>query len=195
MRNKPDHYTDKAKKEGYPARSVYKLDEIQNKQQIFRKGQTILDLGAAPGSWSLYIARKTQCKCRIIAVDLKKLNLNKTHSCLHFHQGDFLSSEIQAQLKEQGPFDAVISDAAPATTGNRMVDTGRSFSLAEEVISIAEELLKPGGNFVCKVFQGGHEKELMDRLRLGYKKVKAIKPKACRKDSFETFLIALDKKT
>ena len=194
MRKKPDYYADRAKKEGYPARSVYKLEEFQNKFNIYKKGQAILDLGAAPGSWSLYIARKTKCACTITAVDLKELNLNKIPRCLNFYQGDFLSPEIQEKLREQGPYDAVISDAAPATTGNRTVDTGRSFTLAEEVMSIADKHLKTGGNFVCKVFQGGDEKELLDRLKGKYEKAKALKPKACRKDSFETFLIGINKK-
>ncbi|MDC7126316.1 MAG: RlmE family RNA methyltransferase [Spirochaetales bacterium] len=191
-RSELDHYSLKAKKEGYPARSVYKLEELNSKFGIFKKNSKILDIGAAPGSWSLYCLRKTGKDSLVAAVDLKDITINKNEERLFFLQGDFFDEKIQSQLLEKGPFDAVISDAAPATTGNRTVDTGRSFTLAEGIISIADKMLCPGGNLAIKIFQGGDEKELANMLAKTFKETKIFKPKACRNESFETYLVGLN---
>lgn len=190
MREKPDHYAIRAKKEGYPARSVYKLEEIQNKTQMIKKGYNVLDIGAAPGSWSLYTAKILQA--RVHAVDLKPLNLEKRPDNLSFQQGDIFNPAVQSALRDAGPFDCLISDAAPGTTGSRTVDTGRSFSLVEGILGLCPALLKPGGSFTAKIFQGGDEQELLSRMRIMFGSARMFKPKACRKDSFETFLIGSD---
>ncbi len=190
-RSELDHYSLQAKKEGYPARSVYKLEELNSKFKIFSRGSRILDIGAAPGSWSLYCLRKTAENSIIAAVDLKELTI-KNDKRLFFVQGDFFNDEIQSQLLEKGPYDAVISDAAPATTGNRTVDAGRSFSLAAGIIGIADKMLKNGGNIAIKIFQGGDEKELVGMLNENFETAKSFKPKACRKESFETYIIGLN---
>ncbi|MGI6439516.1 MAG: RlmE family RNA methyltransferase [Sphaerochaetaceae bacterium] len=194
-RESADHYTLKAKKEGYPARSVYKLEEIQQKNSIIKPGDTILDVGASPGSWSLYTHNKLiKGKGVIVAVDLKPLELDAIPSTIISYTGDAFSKEIREKLISHGPYDAIISDAAPSTTGNKSVDSSRSEYLAEQVIALAEEHLKSGGNLVVKLFQGGGEQQLIRTLREMFTKAKVLKPKASRSDSFEIFLIGLGKK-
>ncbi len=189
-RSEPDHYSQRAKKEGYPARSVYKLEELNLKFKIFSSSSKILDIGAAPGSWSLYCLRKTGKNSIIAAVDLKDLTIENNER-LFFVKGDFFDKSVQDRLLEKGPFDAVISDAAPATTGNRTVDAGRSFSLASEIINNASRMLVKGGNLTIKIFQGGDEKELVQMLSSSFNSSKIFKPKACRRESFETYIAGL----
>jgi len=191
-RETADYYAKRAKKEGYPARSVFKLEEIQQKNAIFRKGDTVLDIGAAPGSWSLFAARTVGNGGKVVAVDLKELELSsETPSALVTLQGDAFSEELQPRIAEHAPYQAIISDAAPATTGNRTVDTARSEAIAEHLLYLAPSLLAKGGNMVIKIFQGGEEKELLETMRGMFSKAKPLKPKACRKDSFELYLIGL----
>ena len=191
-RSELDHYSLRAKKEGYPARSVYKLEELNSKFKIFDRNSKILDIGAAPGSWSLYCLRKTSKTALVAAVDLKELTIDMNDPRLFFIQGDFFDEKNQAALLEKGPYDAVISDAAPATTGNRTVDAGRSFSLAAGIIGIADKMLVQGGNLTIKIFQGGDEKELIDMLAEIFETAKIFKPKACRRESFETYITGLN---
>ncbi|MCF7933991.1 MAG: RlmE family RNA methyltransferase [Spirochaetia bacterium] len=194
-RDQADHYTKRAKKEGYPARSVYKLEEIQQRFSIIRPGAVVLDIGAAPGSWTLYTQRNLlKGRGRIVAIDLKPLTLDPLPDRITFLQGDAFSPEIAQQVREAGPYDTIISDAAPATTGNRSVDTMRSQGLAESVTAFAAEHLKEHGNLVLKIFQGGGEQEVIRYMRTLFVKVKPIKPKACRNESFELFLVGLDRK-
>ncbi|MGH0054360.1 MAG: SAM-dependent methyltransferase, partial [Sphaerochaetaceae bacterium] len=186
----------RAHKEGYPARSVYKLEELQQHFNLVKRGDTVLDVGAAPGSWTLYTHRKLlQGKGRIIAVDLNPLNLNPVPPTVTAYVGDAFSKEIRETLIQQGPYDVIISDAAPMTMGNRSVDTARSESLAEQVIYLAKDHLKIQGNLVVKVFQGGGQVELLQLMRSLFSKVKPYKPKACRDDSFEIYLVGLNKKS
>ncbi len=194
-RDKADSYTQRAHKEGYPARSVYKLEEINASHRIIKPGDSVLDVGAAPGSWTLYTHRELiKGKGRIVAVDLNPLNLDPVPPTVTAFVGDAFSKEIRKRLTDLGPYDAIISDAAPMTTGNRTVDTSRSEALAENVVLLAEEQLKAGGNLVIKIFQGGGQEEILKKMRTLFKKAKAFKPKASRDDSFEIFLIGLEKK-
>jgi 23S rRNA (uridine2552-2'-O)-methyltransferase len=194
-RDKADSYTQKAHKEGYPARSVYKLEEIQKTNRIMKPGDTVLDVGAAPGSWTLFVHREIlKGKGQIIAVDLNPLNLNPIPPTVIAYQGDAFSKEIREKLTSHGQYDAIISDAAPMTTGNRSVDTSRSEWLAEQVVMLADEQLKKHGNLVIKIFQGGGQETILKDLRTKYTKARISKPQACRSDSFETYLIGLDKK-
>ena len=193
-RNTADSYTLKARKEGYPARSVYKLEEIQQSHKIIRPGDTVLDVGAAPGSWTLYTHRKLiKGRGVIVAVDLNPLGLNPVPPTVISYTGDAFSPEIRKQLISHGPYDVIISDAAPMTTGIRTVDTSRSEWLSEQVLALAEEQLKVHGNLVIKIYQGGGEREILARMREVFTKAKAFKPKASRSDSFELFLIGLDR--
>ena len=193
-RDTADFYTLKARKEGYPARSVYKLEEIQTSHRIIKPGNTVLDVGAAPGSWTLYTHRKLiKGQGTIVAVDLNPLELHPVPPTVVSYTGDAFSSDIHQQLVSHGPYDAIISDAAPMTTGQRTVDTSRSEYLAEQVLLLAEEHLKVHGNLVIKIFQGGGEAEILKRMRTLFVKAKAFKPKASRSDSFEIFLLGLDR--
>lgn len=194
-RDKADFYTQRAHKEGYPARSVYKLEEINSTSRLIKPGDTVLDVGAAPGSWTLYTHRVLlKERGKIVSVDLNPLSLDPIPPTVTALVGDAFSKEIRARLVEEGPYDAIISDAAPMTTGNRIVDTSRSEYLAEQVVMLAEEQLKAHGNMVIKIFQGGGEQEVLRKMRMIFAKAKAFKPKASRDDSFEIFLIGLDKK-
>lgn len=194
-RNTADSYTLRARKEGYPARSVYKLEEIQKQFKIIKRGDTVLDVGAAPGSWTLFTNNVLlKGVGKIVAVDLNPLSINPVpHTVISF-VGDAFSKEIKLKLIEHGPYDAIISDAAPMTTGNRGVDTSRSEYLAEQVILLGSEHLKVGGNLVVKLFQGGGEQELMKVLRTLFTRAKVVKPKACRDDSFEVYLVGVGRK-
>lgn len=194
-RDKADSYTQRAHREGYPARSVYKLEEINAKERIIKPGDSVLDVGAAPGSWTLYTHRMLlKGNGRIVSCDLNPLSLDPVPPTVTEITGDAFSKEIRARLTELGPYDAIISDAAPMTTGNRTVDTSRSEYLASEVVRLAEEQLRKGGNLVIKIFQGGGEAEILKHMRELFAKAKAFKPKASRDDSFEIFLIGLNRK-
>jgi 23S rRNA (uridine2552-2'-O)-methyltransferase len=187
---KPDYWAQKAKREGYPARSVYKLEEIDKKFGLVRKGMRVLDIGAAPGSWSLWILKRLAGSGFLAAVDLQPLTMKPPYGNFRFIQGDLYAPAIRAELESFGPYDLVLSDAAPATTGNRLVDQGQSESIVEAVIDYALACLAPGGAMVAKIFQGGSEAELLRRLRQSFAQARGFKPEACRSESFETYLVA-----
>jgi 23S rRNA (uridine2552-2'-O)-methyltransferase len=202
---KPDHWSIKAQKEGYPARSVYKLQELDEKFDLFRLpgGRAppfrALDLGAAPGSWSLYGLRKLGGRGFLAAADLSPLSRQYDRGLFggdnfFFIRGDITGAETREALIARGPFNLVMSDAAPATTGNRTVDTQRSLALAEAVLGYAESALLKGGSLALKVFQGGDAGEILRRIRLLFAAGKSYKPRACRGESFETYYIGLDKR-
>lgn len=195
-RDKADSYTLRAHREGYPARSVYKLEEINASHHLIKPGDSVLDVGAAPGSWTLFTHRELlKGNGRIVSIDLNPLNLNPIPPTVTAIVGDAFSRENRQRLIELGPYDTIISDAAPMTTGNRTVDTTRSEWLAEQVVLLAGEQLKEHGNLVIKIFQGGGQVEILKMMREMFQKAKPFKPKACRDDSFEIYLVGLDKKT
>jgi 23S rRNA (uridine2552-2'-O)-methyltransferase len=199
---KPDYWQLKARKENYPARSVYKLQEMDEKFSLLKpksKPIRVLDLGAAPGSWSLYVLRKMRAGVFLVAADLSPLSrqydgglFDADNFC--FLQGDITDSVVRDSILAKGPYDLIISDAAPATTGNRFVDTSRSLELAEAVVSYAESALPGGGNLLIKVFQGGDVSQLLKRLKTLFKSAKSSKPQACRSESFETYYLGNSKK-
>ncbi len=194
-RDKADSYTLRARREGYPARSVYKLEEINASHHLIKPGDSVLDVGAAPGSWTLFTHRELlKGNGKIVSVDLNPLNLNPVPPTVTAIVGDAFSKENRNKLIELGPYDAIISDAAPMTTGNRTVDTTRSEWLAEQVVLLAGEQLKEHGNLVIKIFQGGGQVEILKMMRQMFQKAKPFKPKACRDDSFEIYLVGLDRK-
>jgi 23S rRNA (uridine2552-2'-O)-methyltransferase len=194
-RDKADSYTLRAHKEGYPARSVYKLEEIQKNFHLMKKGDKVLDVGAAPGSWTLFTDRQIlKGTGSIVSVDLNPLSISPIPPSITAFVGDAFSKEIRAKLVELGPYDTIISDAAPMTTGNRSVDTSRSEYLAEQVVILTKEQLRVHGNMVLKIFQGGGQVEIIQQMREIFTKVKPFKPQACREDSFEIYLVGLDKK-
>ncbi len=192
--DKPDFWAEKARKEGYPARSVYKLDELDRKFGILRPGLRVLDIGAAPGSWSLWALKRLNGSGFLSAVDLQPLGISPSYSNFYFIRGDLYDDAVKAALAERGPYDLVLSDAAPATSGNRGLDTDRSEAIVEAVLGYADDLLKPGGSVVAKLFIGGGQRELLDRMKASYAGARAFKPEACRTVSFETYLIGLGRK-
>jgi 23S rRNA (uridine2552-2'-O)-methyltransferase len=188
-----DHYTQQAKKERFPARSVYKLEEIQKKYHIIKKGNNVLDLGCAPGSWLLYSANLTGSTGRVIGIDLAPVTINVP---LHVtvYTNDILSMDDDF-LKSLGTnFNVVISDMAPSTTGNKFVDSTRSFDLCLKALSIAQMTLTTGGSFVCKIFQGEDFRTFIDSVRPVFKNHKIFKPKCSRKASKEIYVIGFGKK-
>jgi 23S rRNA (uridine2552-2'-O)-methyltransferase len=188
--DKPDFWALKAKKEGYPARSVYKLMEIDKRFSLVRQGARILDIGAAPGSWSLWVLQRLAGKGFLAAVDLQDLGIDTAYDNFLFVKGDLYDPGVRSRLLEKGPFGLVLSDAAPGTTGNRFVDQSASENIVEAVLDYAEASLSPGGSLVTKIFQGGAEGDFLKRLRGRFAQAKGFKPEACRKGSFETYLVA-----
>ena len=191
---KPDFWSRKAFSEGYPARSVYKLKEIDEKFGFIKKNFTVLDLGAAPGSWTTFLLRKMNGSGKVVSCDLNPLAKDVKSDNLEFIQGDLNDSEIRNQIKNLGPYDLVVCDAAPLTTGNRMVDTARSENLVEMAIWYAQTMLKAGGNFTVKIFQNGDQQKFLKQMRQIFTSARGFKPEACRAESFETYLIGLNKK-
>ncbi len=191
---KPDYWSQKAFKEGYPARSVYKLEEIDQKFGMLKKNYTVLDLGSAPGSWTTWLLRQLNGTGKVVSVDLNPLAKSVKGDNLVFFQGDLLSEEIRNKITQEGPYDLVVCDAAPLTTGNKVVDTGRSKALVEMAIWYAEQMLKSGANFCVKIFQNGDQQKLLMKMKEIFNSAKGFKPQACRRESFETYLIGLGRK-
>ncbi|MFO0761566.1 MAG: RlmE family RNA methyltransferase [Byssovorax sp.] len=189
---RPDAFTKAAKAQGYPARSVFKLEEIDRRTRLFRQGQRVLDLGAAPGSWSMYAAQKIGAGGKLLAVDLSPIQValgpNATAS-----QGDALSLANEA-LALHAPYDVVLSDMAPSTTGNKLADQARSFELFMRAVEVAVALGAPGSAFVGKIFMGEDFEQARAALRKAYGEVRVIRPEGTRSVSFEVFLVGLAKK-
>ena len=194
MRKVQDHYFKKAKKEKYPARSVYKLEEAQNKYRFIKGGDTVLDFGSYPGSWSIYAARVVGPKGLVVGVDLqenKKISIAKAAEIIWFCH-DIMADDMTATLKEiRDTFSIVLSDIAPRTSGNKWVDQQQSLNLARRVLELAADLLKTGGNFYVKVFEGEDFKEFVDSVRKNFKTVRIVKPKSSRSESREVFVLGL----
>jgi len=171
---------------------IFKLEEIQQKFSVLKKGGRVMDVGSSPGSWSLYIIDRLAGGGSVTGVDLNppdgKLLARKNY---HFILGDFTTDPVMGQIAEVGPFDAVVSDAAPSTTGNRTLDTARSADIARQVLLICEKCLAPGGSCVLKIFQGGEEKDILSRMRSRFSSARAFKPKASRSESMETYFVGL----
>lgn len=194
-RDTADYYTVKARSEGYPARSVYKLKEIQDSFHLIRHNDTVLDVGSAPGSWTLYTQKQIlKGSGRVVSVDLNPLNLKSVPENVSFIQGDAFSEEVYNQLIQYGPYDVIISDVAPMTTGNRTVDTAKSEYLVKNVIKLAEKSLKNGGNMVLKIFQGEGMREISVLMKTLFQNVRQFKPNACRTDSFEIYIIGTNRR-
>ncbi|MBR0032172.1 MAG: RlmE family RNA methyltransferase [Treponema sp.] len=191
---KPDFWSRKAFSEGYPARSVYKLKEIDEKFGMIKKNFKVLDLGSSPGSWTTFLLRTLDGSGKVVSCDLNPLSKDVKGDNLVFIQGDLTDNAIVESIKSHGPFDLVVCDAAPLTTGNRVVDTARSQGLVKMAIWYAQIMLKSGGNFAVKVFQNGDQQSLLKSMREIFASAKGFKPVACRSESFETYLIGLNKK-
>ena len=186
----PDANTLRAKRDGYPARSVYKLEEIDRRVHLFRPGMNVLDLGASPGSWSLYALEKIGKAGKLLAVDLKPLDTVLPPS------GTFLLGDARetAALSVHAPYDVVLSDMAPNTSGNRMADQARSFELFMFALSVAGEHCKEGGAFVGKIFMGEDFTLARTELKKLFATEKIIRPEGTRSVSYEIFLVGQDRR-
>lgn len=186
-----DHYTDRAREENWLARSVYKLEEIDKKYRLIRKGCRLMDLGCYPGSWTQYCVKKGQSG-KIVGVDLKKPE-RFTSPNFRFILADILELDVKWLADEAGEMDLVISDLAPKTTGIGVADASRSMELSEKALEIALTVLKINGHFLCKIFEGEDLKEFKDRTNSYFKRVQLIRPAAVRKRSREVYLLGLNK--
>ncbi len=191
-----DHFAKRAAKEHFPARSVYKLQEIDQKTKMVRRNDTVVDLGAAPGSWTLYAAEKVGPNGLVVAVDRQPLGVGTARHVL-FLEEDVMEMDLaalEALLTGDHRVDVVLSDMAPHTTGHRFVDQSRSFNLFSRALEIADRLVRPGGRFAAKIFQGEDFETARDNVRALFTSCKIIKPRSVRQESYEIYLVGLNRK-
>jgi 23S rRNA (uridine2552-2'-O)-methyltransferase len=193
---RPDHLTRAAKDAGFPARSIFKLEEIDRRTRLLRQGMRVLDLGATPGSWSLYAAQKIGRGGKLLAVDLEPLGA-VLPPYAEFVQGDALSlaGEFAEQLARFAPYDVVLSDMAPRTTGNKVTDQARSFELFMRALAVAATLGKAGGAFVGKIFMSDDLPAARVELRKHYASERLIRPEGTRAVSTELYVIGQEKRS
>ncbi len=192
MKKIRDHYSRQARQDNYPARSVYKLKEMDRRFHLLRPGQKVLDLGASPGSWSMFAAQKVQAKGMVLAVDLNEPSVSFPQQVV-FIQGDIINdNEAREQARDFAPFDLVLSDMAPKTTGIKITDQARSHQLAREAFELSLEMLGPGGTLVVKIFEGPDVQELGREMKACFKRLKHFKPKSSRAESKEIFLVGME---
>ena len=182
-----DIYVRQSKIEGYRARSVYKLIEINEKFKIFKSGMTVVDIGAAPGSWSQYVSRIMK-NGKIVSIDLKEMENIKNS----FHiKGDFTEPIIQRKIKNHlnKQADVIMSDMAVNTTGIKSIDSIQTGELCKEAMNFSTEIISPNGFFISKIFMGGSFNEIVAAGKKIFKELKVFKPQSSRKDSKESFII------
>lgn len=188
-----DHYSRRAQKERFPARSVYKLQEIQKKYNLIKKGNKVLDLGCAPGSWLLYAANLTGPTGRVVGIDLKPVTVDLP-AHVRTYIGDIESMDDELLQSLGKGFNVVISDMAPTTTGNKQVDSSSSFNLSRSALSVAQHVLVSKGSFVCKIFHGEDFKQFTNSVKSVFDIQKQFRPQSSRKASKEIYIIGLGKK-
>lgn len=189
-RQERDPYVQMARRDGWRSRAVYKLEQIDQKERFLRPDMVCVDVGSAPGSWSQYVTRRLKGRGRIVAVDILPMD---SLPDVDFIEGDFLDDAVLEQMLEaigDEGVDLVMSDIAPNITGTRVVDQPRSMYLVELALDLARKVLKPGGSFVCKVFQGEGIDEFVIDTRKSFERVRVMKPKASRAGSREVYLVA-----
>ena len=187
---KREHFYKEAKRVGYRARSAFKLKQIQTRFKILKKGDTVIDLGAAPGGWSQVAKEIVGEEGTVIGIDLSPI---KPIAGITFLQGDMTeetSTQELINLLYDKKADVVISDMSPDVSGTYSVDHARSIFLNEQALKTAEIILKPGGNFICKVFVGEDLENFINMIKNKFKKIYQFTPKASRKASSETYIIA-----
>ena len=193
-RQNKDQYVQKARKSGYRARAAYKLEEIDKKYRLLKPGQKVIDLGAAPGSWSQYAVKKVGSSGLLIMVDLLPFDAIEG---AHLIQGDFTDTatlETIKSLSKGSLFDLVLSDMAPNITGIALQDQARYERLLESVLAFCETALRPGGNLLTKFFEGQSAQHIRERMKSQFSQLKTIKPDASRSQSKELYLLALNRK-
>jgi 23S rRNA (uridine2552-2'-O)-methyltransferase len=187
-----DPYVQQAQRDGYRSRACYKLLELQQRDKLIKPGMTVIDLGSAPGGWSQVASKLVGRKGRVIASDILPMDSLED---VEFIQGDFTEEAVFEQIMaatDNQPVDLVISDMAPNMSGMSAVDQPRSMYLVELALDMARQVLRPGGAFVCKVFQGEGFDELLRDARSSFGKVLTRKPAASRPRSREVYLVARD---
>lgn len=189
-----EHFTDpfvrRAHKEGWRSRAVFKLEEIDKRERLFKPGMTVLDLGAAPGAWSQYAVGRVGAKGRIVASDILPMDAIVG---VEFVEGDFREQEVYDRIEAltgRRSVDLVLSDMAPNLSGMDVIDHPRAFYLAELAVDMATSVLKPSGSTLIKVFQGSGFEELVAVMRKRFKKLRFVKPEASRARSAEIYLLA-----
>ena len=186
-----DHYTHRAKKENWLARSVYKLEEIDQKYRLITKGARVLDLGCYPGSWSQYCLQKTGAQGEVIGLDFQRPEA-LTHPNFRFMEGDIFSINFNTDgtniLNKQ---DIILSDMAPPTTGARVTDASRSMELAQRAFEIARQFLQKKGHFLCKLFESEDVNHFRKEIADHFERVFLIRPRAVRKGSREIYILGL----
>jgi 23S rRNA (uridine2552-2'-O)-methyltransferase len=190
QRQERDIYVEQATRAGWRSRAVFKLEQIQAKERLLRSGGVCVDLGSAPGSWSQLAARLVGPSGRVVAVDVLPMD---PIPGVEFLLGDFTAPETLQALRSllgQAPVDLVMSDMAPNISGNRAIDQPRSMALLDEALLFAREVLRPGGDFLVKAFQGEGIDAFTRELKVHFKTAKTIKPKASRPESREIYLLA-----
>ncbi len=187
-----DFYFKKAKKEGYPARSIYKLEEIDKRFKLLKNGSRVLELGASPGGWTKYAAKRVGKDGIVVAIDINPLKIKLASNIIFFKEDIFeLDTDM---LKDYVPFDVILSDLAPRTTGIKDVDAYRSYVLSKQALEMADGLLSKGGNFVTKIFMGAEFGGFIKELKMYFKAHKVLKPRSSRSESREIFVIGLSKR-
>ncbi len=184
-----DPYVIAAKKDGYRSRAAYKLLQLDEKFDLLKKGQVVVDLGAAPGGWTQVLVRALGPDGTVLAVDVTEME--PIGGCRTL-VGDVMDLETEAAIREAvgGPVDLVLSDMAPPATGHRATDHLRIIALAEAALDLARSILAPGGGFVAKVWQGGSEQSLLADLKRDFAQVRHAKPEASRAGSAEMYVVA-----
>ncbi len=189
-RQERDPYVQQARRDGWRSRAVYKLEEIDKRERLFRPDMTIVDLGAAPGSWSQYVTDKLKGRAQIFAIDLLSMD---SLPGVDFIQGDFTNDAVLNSLQQrvgERKVDLVMSDMAPNISGNRAIDQPRAMLLAELSLDFARQVLGRRGSFVCKLFQGAGFDPFLAAARNCFERVKVNKPRASRAGSREVYLVA-----
>lgn len=185
-----DHYFNKAKSENFLARSVYKLEEIDEKYKILRPGMQVVDFGYHPGSWIQYTSRVIGDEGLVVGIDIRELNKKLAGiKNVRVYEKDIFDIHDLTQLGVNGQFDVVLSDMAPNTTGIKSLDQDRSLNLVESVFGLLPKFLKPGGNFVIKVFDSQHAQNFLKDQKNLFKEFQYLKPKSTRSISKEFFVI------
>ena len=187
IKQRRDTYVKQSKIDGYRARSAYKLKEIDEKFKIFKGGMTVIDIGAAPGSWSQYVSKVVKSG-KLISIDLKEIDLiEKTIQI----KGDFTDTEVQNEIKShiKNKVDAVISDMAVNTTGIKNIDSIQTGELCKDAMFFSKEIISRDGYFISKIFMGETFNEIVAEGKKIFKEVKVFKPKSSRKDSKESFIV------
>ncbi len=188
-RDRHDHFFKKARAEGYAARSVYKLEELDRRHGLLGPGKRVLDLGCAPGSWLLYAARRVGPAGRAVGLDRNPVETSLPAQAVALVGDVYATPPAELEAAAGGPFDVVLSDMAPDTSGVAFADAARSVDLADRALEIAVALLAPGGSFLVKVFQGSDLEAYVTRVRASFRDVRLEKPAASRKQSREIYVL------